>query len=370
MLGEQKLALPTWFEEFRLPGDRPGKPVVVYTDLEPDDVLALMCMRASNRRPIAIYSADLQQPYGKDVGGVLAKKLLLAATGLGLAFLRDLFILDGSDADVEATQRIRNAVSAAEAQCGVGASDWYIMAPGRGRLPALLRGQPRTLVRIYSGSFNTRKPNSTAEDLEAIASVAETLRDSSAFIFRGSHPKLDCIAACWETLDADVVQANPLFAEIWRIFAAEFDGKLVDPKHPSLFGTPLSPEEQQHFDEKIAPLAKDSMKDYCQALLKSDCFDKVAGYKKATVKALAAEKLDCGICDVLIPMGEFLYPQGYTEKATGRWSCNHEKGHTAIGSDGVCDGERLSLRDPDAAWEMFSKEVRMRVLRAIALEAM
>ena len=127
VLRSQEVALPTWFEDFQ-PERPPEKPVVVFTALEPDDVIALMCIRCRSCRPVAIFAADLTKG-GTDEGGILVKKLLLAATGLGIAFLQDLYILDGSTNGIETTRIIRAAVAAEEARFCAGSSDWYIMAP-------------------------------------------------------------------------------------------------------------------------------------------------------------------------------------------------------------------------------------------------
>ena len=233
-------------------------------------------------------------------------------------------------------------------------------------LPALLQGQPKTLVRIYSGSFNTRTPNSTEEDLEAIARMAELLRDTSAFVFRGQHKRLQSIASLWETLDDDVAKVNSLFAEAWHLFAAEFDRRLVAPSHPKLFAVELSPAERDHFDKVVIPLAKDSMAEYCKALRASEYFKKVAEHKRATVCALASGTIDAPICDVLIEMGEYLHTHGHTTETRDQWSCDHKTGFTKVAPTGVCSGLSLTLHDPDSACPVLKRELMKRVLTAIA----
>ena len=358
-------SLPTWFETHQ-PGEPIDCPAVIYTDLEPDDVLAIACIRFSTDVPVCIFSVD-RSKHGKDDGGIYAKKLMMATSALGQGFLQNLFILDGTDADVGVVADIHTKVKAEQTKYSGRPSEWYIMAPGRGRLQSLLDQVPKTTVRIYSGAFNTRTPNTTPEDLDAIIAISEQIRDSAAFIFTGKAPEFDSLLRVWPSIEADIQHINSVFTEAWHIFGAEFDGRLVGATHPKLFEKPLAEDEKSHFDSLVAPLYPEKICDYCQALRASPYFDKVADFKKSTVCSLASGCLDGPVCDVLIPLGEVLHAQGHTAETTGRWSCNNQSGHTKISEEGPCNGSSLKLLDPAAARPVFEAVIKKRVLQALAV---
>lgn len=358
-------SLPTWFETHQ-PRERIACPAVIYTDLEPDDVFAIACIRFSTDFPVCIFSVD-RSPYGKDEGGIFAKKLVMATAALGHGFLQNLFILDGTDADLRVVADIHAKVKVEETRYSSRPSEWYIMAPGRGRLQSLLDQVPKNTVRIYSGAFNTRTPNTTPEDLAAIAAIAEPIRDSAAFIFSGVAPEFRSLLSVWPSIEEDIQQINQVFAEAWHIFCADFDGKLVGATHPKLFAEPLTEDQKEHFDCLVAPLYPGKVSEYCEALRTSPYFNKVTDFKKSTVCALASGRLDGPVCDVLIPLGEVLHVQGHTAETSGRWSCDNRSGHTKISKEGPCTGSSLKLLDPAAARPVFEAELRTRILQALAV---
>eukprot|EP00930_Biecheleria_cincta_P020241 TRINITY_DN15265_c0_g1_i1.p1 TRINITY_DN15265_c0_g1~~TRINITY_DN15265_c0_g1_i1.p1 ORF type:complete len:398 (+),score=70.55 TRINITY_DN15265_c0_g1_i1:66-1259(+) len=358
-------SIPRWFETHQ-PCERVDCPAVIYTDLEPDDIFAIACIRFDRDFPICIFSVDRSSPWGKDEGGIYAKKLVMATAALGREFLHNLFILDGTEADVRVVADIHAKVKVEETKYSGRPSEWYIMAPGRGRLRSLLDQVPKTSVRIYSGSFNTRAPNMTPEDLVAIAAIAEPIRDSAAFVFSGGAPEFRSLLSVWPSMEADIQQINSVFIEAWHIFCADFDGRLVGATHPKLFAGPLTEDEKAHFDSLVGPLYPGKIQEYCEALRTSPYFSKVTGFKQSTVYSLASGCLDGPLCDVLISLGEVMHGQGHTEETTGRWSCDNQSGHTKISKEGPCNGSSLKLLDPAAARPAFEAELRNRVLQALA----
>ena len=156
--------------------------LVIYTDLEPDDIFAILSIITSKIKqltapPIVIFTAD---PKNQDTGTIFQKKMVMSALALGLDFMSQMLITTGSPTGgdygslkppytgvetewthvmQEATTRIGDAATK-----GTGPVHFYFLAPGRGNIAGMhaqmasqnwyseLAG--RCKVSIYSGSFN------------------------------------------------------------------------------------------------------------------------------------------------------------------------------------------------------------------------
>lgn len=324
-----------------------GRPLVVVTDQEPDDILSIMMMR--QRRPgplpIVIHVADLQW---KDRGGILAKKIVLSACALGRTYAARLIVFDGTEKDQQAMEKAQTQFKEMmQASEGVD-PEWMFIAPGRGRLTQLMSGFGQAPCHVYSGSFNTRLPQMSKEDIEAIRRVAKPINDSAAFIFTKNFSGLQSLNNLWPELGEDIKRWNASYAEAWRQFAQEFDAMLINPGHPGLFfkprdkpdEDPLTPEERQHFTDVVTPLFGDPTAPgaetwkYAKALVDASYFNKMTGFKKPTALALASGKRDGPLCDMLCPISDWLRNEGSklqeVEVKVGLWSLNHEKGFTKI----------------------------------------
>jgi len=344
LLLSEEVPLPTKFEEIH--ELRPGAhPLVIISDFEPDDILAILMMR--QRRPgplpVVIQIADLSW---KDKGGILAKKMVLAATALGRTFAERLVVLDGTDQDPSQMAKARELLQEQlEASNGV-APEWMFLAPGRGHLTELMKDAQPAPCHIYSGSYNTRLPQMTKMDVEAIRRVAAPIYDSAQFVFTKDHAGLKSLNKLWPELGDDVLRWNSSCSEAWRQFSDEFDAMLINPGHPGLFfkpdkdADPLTTDERSHFNNRVAPLFGDpsapgaETRRYAEALAEAPYFSKVVGFKQPTVQALATGTLDGPLCDVLVPLSDWLRNEGGRDQSvevkTGLWSLNPDRGFTKI----------------------------------------
>jgi len=226
------------------------------------------------------------------------------------------------------------------------APEWMFLAPGRGHLTELMKDAQPAPCHIYSGSYNTRLPQMTKLDIEAIRRVATPMYDSAQFIFTKDYDGLKSLNKLWPELGDDILKWNSSCSEAWRQFSDEFDAMLINPGHPGLFfkpdkdADPLTPDERSHFDNTVAPLFGDpsvpgaETRRYATALADAPYFSKVAGFKKPTVQSLATGTLDGPLCDVLVPLSDWLCNEGSqghgVEVTTGLWSLNPERGFTKI----------------------------------------
>ena len=367
--------------------DKHQRGLVIITDLEPDDVLAILMMRQRRRGhvPVVIHIADLDW---KDKGGILAKKIVMAATALGRGYAQRLVVLN-ADRHEDEMRKARTQLKQLKQSSGLD-PEWVFIAPGRGKLEGLMKDFGKAPCHVYSGSFNTRLPQMSQADIEAIVKVAEPMHDSAHFIFTKNYAGLASLRSLWPTLGEDITVWNPAFGEAWHQFAQEFDAMLINPGHPSLFlrpsdlpkdADPLTPEERAHFKEKVAPLFGDPSKpgantaEYAKALVNAEYFNKLTGFKKPTAVALAQDLRDGPLCDMLVPISDWLRNEGKqilqdVEVKSGKWLLDPEKGFTKIlpadateaGAEaGLCEGTMVALRDP--ATDMV--EIKKELLKAI-----
>merc|ERR1711957_79908 len=165
--------------------------------------------------------------------------------------------------------------------------EWVFLAPGRGKLKELMSQVGAAPCHIYSGAFNTRLPQMTKSDIDAITRVAQPMHDSAHFIFTKQHDKdykgMESLRGLWPDLGKDIATWNRGFAEAWRQFSQEFDASLINPGRPNLFkrDDPLTDEENKYFTEKIKPLYGDPSQagaltqPYARAIVEAPFFEKV-----------------------------------------------------------------------------------------------
>eukprot|EP00443_Scrippsiella_acuminata_P077915 CAMPEP_0115484776 /NCGR_PEP_ID=MMETSP0271-20121206/59566_1 /TAXON_ID=71861 /ORGANISM="Scrippsiella trochoidea, Strain CCMP3099" /LENGTH=377 /DNA_ID=CAMNT_0002912709 /DNA_START=1 /DNA_END=1134 /DNA_ORIENTATION=+ len=326
---------------------------VVYTDLEPDDIFAILCIRKVRPVSAVVFTVDREK---KDTGSILEKKLVMAATAFGLDFMASMVIVESPSDQEKASDLIRSVAEAASTVF------WYVLAPGRGNLTVLLRSPCQSnRVFLYSGSFNTREPNMHASDVNAIAALANPLTDLASFVFTAGHPRLRSLAALWPEVGEDCLQVNPWFAQAWRIFALEFNACLIHHQHPKLFKEPLA-EDEKRLLKSIGEL---STQEYCRELIRGPLASKLAGYKVSTVRALAEGLYDGPLCDALVPLAE-TYD---VELKCGFWVLDPKTGHTRVDDvTGLCPVMSPMLRGGAAASvDDLKEELRMRVLHGLAL---
>jgi hypothetical protein len=378
--------------------------LVVYTDLEPDDLFAIATLRAARvsrlaSNPIVIFVADVKN---KDRDGIFAKKLVMAATALGAEFVQDLIVVAPVGSNPPKTYRTSEIAMADAVKRILKSGDcqkvtniaWVFIAPGQGNVKLLvdsLLADPRHVnlvskssISIYSGAFNTRSPNSTQGDIEALQKfVRRTTRpitDLAHFHFTGGpdvNPSFASLAALYPEIGQDVTLANPFFGEAWAQFCHEFDSRLIEPEHPNLFRYPLDDEEKYLFSSTREQFEKGDVRGYCQAMLSASYVGKIAGYKLNTVRSIAGGTRDGPLCDYLLYIHEWLQltkPQ-LLKAEYGNWSVDAGTGHTRIIPP--CPGEvvttcsayiphLLPVTDQDTLDEV-KKQTKRSILTSIGL---
>mmetsp|Transcript_47208 Transcript_47208/g.110385 ORF Transcript_47208/g.110385 Transcript_47208/m.110385 type:complete len:463 (-) Transcript_47208:9-1397(-) len=332
-------------------------PLFFFSDFEFDDLMAIaqlwqwklemMGKKSSQARPVIVFCADFET---KDGATIFEKKLLMARLMAGIEPCRDFQIVCSErntyyDKTVHplATKLFERFdtsldIAAKElaqvADMGLG-MDFYMIAPGRGHLGALLERVEekypeafeklcsRTHTVMYTGSFNTQ--NCKPKDFKYIVKLgaSEPIVDISKFIFFGrelAHPitasansftqeSLTESLSLIKYLLWSLSEASPLLAAAVVLFVEEFQGNLIVPENKSLFrGSTLTPEEQARFDE-IAKLSSkpNQFQMYAKSLFEDEeIFAKVPNYKKSTVKAFAEGSCDAPLCDEACFLYEWL----------------------------------------------------------------
>ena len=153
LLDEYNIHTPEQCSETK--NDKHQRGLVIITDLEPDDVLAILMMRQRRRGhvPVVIHIADLDW---KDKGGILAKKIVMAATALGRGYAQRLVVLN-ADRHEDEMRKARTQLEQLKQSSGLD-PEWVFIAPGRGKLEGLMKDFGKAPCHVYSGSFNTRLP--------------------------------------------------------------------------------------------------------------------------------------------------------------------------------------------------------------------
>lgn len=352
-------------------------PLVVFSDFEPDDLMAIgqlwhwkaqhLGLAAEGARPVIIMMVDFT---GKDAGTVFEKKLLMARLMLGLEPYTDFQIIAHAELQedravhplaqtcVEQTSAaLQTAAQEIASLADDPSVDFYVLAPGLGLLGALLRlctqehadamARFRTRCRVimYTGQFNTR--STRREDFEALCQLVSSMPivDISRFIFFGgadAHPMTESADTFLSpTFIAQLTSRSPLLAAVVQSFNEEFNGYLICPANHRLFCAGKVKDarddaERYHFDTDIAPLFEaNGVRAYCAALASDEgLWQKVAGFKKSTVRAFANGTCDMPLCDQVCFIYEWLrYTQAasISEGAEGSWWVDPESGYSGVG---------------------------------------
>ena len=350
--------------------------VILYTDFEPDDVLAVAQILEFKRQlgrleyePLVIFCANFVD---KDHGTVYEKKMLMASLMLGITDF-PVLTCEGDKGDVKPRDGPIHPKSkeVADCRCATLASicesissfdgdniDFYIMAPGRGNLGAIVKQletsgawplRAKWRVSMYSGSFNTRgMHDADLEALEVILGHSDTpLVDLSKFPFFGGkacHPVTASLATfSAPTFAAELTAKAPLLVAAMVLFNEEFNQALVHPDNTSLFrGSVLSVSEEQRFADIKNVFFEKGVIEYARALkADAEIWHKVVDYKRSTVASFAAGACDSPLCDQLLFLYEWLKrekPGWLANEEIGQWCLNRKSGFTSIdraATDGI-----------------------------------
>jgi len=350
----------------------------VYTDLEPDDTMAIAQLWQWSREtedmqaePLVSFCVDFAK---KDACTIFEKKLLVAELMLGLG---DFHILthegdtgtkplhDPLSTPHPATQRLAAArentvtdictrIAGFEGE----RINFYIMAPGRGNLGAIYKKlkndsawplKAKWSVHMYSGTYNMK--GMTEEDIVAIEELSRCgdspLADLAKFPFfggRNCHPWTESLTTfALPEFAKDVSMRWPLLAAALKLLNNEMNQSLIAPDNNSLFrGSELVAEEQArfaHISSKFVSGDFDAIQVYAKALIDDTIlFPKVAGFKQSTVRAFAFGGCDSPLCDQLIFLHIWMrhnHPSWLAAAPHGSWCFDQDKGFTSIKVDGA-----------------------------------
>jgi len=366
-------------------GDAERHLLFIYTDLEPDDIMAIAQLWewknencVLDGEPLVAFMANFE---AKDGGSILEKKQLLVQLLLGLSKYytltkegdigTDVYKLDKTTHPqyaelLRARDRYLDELCEELLNFGGRVIDFYVISPGRGNLGAIVKRlkekgpwptRARWRVSMYSGSNNMR--GMTPEDLEALREIMNTcadkpLVDVGKFPFFGGkdcHPWTDSLTTfAMPNFAKELATTHPVHASMLKLFNDEFNATLVDPDSKSLFkkGIEWTAEEQARF-EQIKSLYNHAdaqkLQEYASRMLEDPCISqKMADYKKSTFKAFACGGCDSPLCDQLLFLYEWACKERshYLEIEEGYWHFNAEKGFTEIKS--TSDGSPDTFR--------------------------
>jgi len=364
--------------------------MVVYTDAEPDDLMAIAQLWEFKRLtehmtslPIVIFSMNFEE---KDGGSVAEKKQLLFTLLVGLEIN---FVLSregdtGAEKGRDGAVHPRASVVAAERDrtiagiCEKLASfegeviDFFVIAPGSGNLGAIvdrLKSQgnwplkQKWRVMLYSGGYNMK--GMRQGDILALQDIMrhsdDPLVDLGKFPFFGgkdNHPWANSLTTFVEPDFAiKLNDRKPLLAALLKSFNDEFNKGLIAPS--KIFErNSLTPAQQEHFDDKIAPKYEHgTIEAYCNALMDdAELWTKVKRFKKNTIKPCAFGGCDSPLCDQLL----FLYvwlkankPEELDLKE-GMWNFTLGKEFVEIKEEGMFRAMQPVLKNPHKEKALYS----------------
>jgi len=289
--------------------------------------------------------------------------------------------------------------------------DVVIMAPGRGNIAALsealreetgwenLKGHLG--VKLYSGCFNIS--STTTDDRCALMDLANfsgrPLEDYAHFIWsgQGRNPRFSCLHSLCADITELLMRHNPFLAASWLNFQEEFHSELIRPKHPKLWaaGVELTSEERSYFADAALRFQNGEVQDYCKSLLDHpSIFQKIAGYKQGTVRAMALGIHYGPLCDCLIFLTAWLRnhrPELLCEERSGAWHLDASRtsvvssadelpptgsglirrktAPATIGPPITCHAVQPKLSDPDGSdvADVLSAVLRKALFEAITL---
>jgi len=340
--------------------------MVVFTDLEPDDTMAIAQLwrwkveqLAMHRPPIIVFTVDF---LNKDAGLVFEKKLLVAALVLGAVPFYVISCRGEEHSEIlpEKAERWMKERKALLEQLATDILsfrgdqvDLYLMSPARGALADMestlqSRGcwplKASWNVSMYSGKFNMvgfhQDDIETLRNLVMNMSKSRTLVDVAKWPFFGGD-QCDKVTASLssfakEGFAADLSTAYPLLAAALKLLSDEYNWSLVNPKHLFVH----LPEEKQselpalqkdyeeaHQPEQLAAFAHKIFND-------EDLFRYVKNVKKSTLQAFAYHACDSPLCDQLLFLYEWLLEKGTSllakHDAPGRWILPEGKKYSIV----------------------------------------
>lgn len=337
--------------------------IVFFTDLEPDDTMAVAqvwqkwCEKGDvNMEPLIMFGLDFDS---KDGDTVYEKKLLVATLMLGTSDFRRLppvgVALREKPHPREASCIEHHAVTINKIVDDVANFEgdfveFYILAPGRGNIGALMEGlrargawpapKARWNLSMYSGSFNMRGMYDS--DIVALSEFMKCsdkpLVDCGKFPFFGGN---DChrwteslTTFALPDFASNINAQSPLLAASLKLFNDEHNAGLLKPskifKKPGLDGEDELAARFKLIEPRFK--AKDYM-GYAKALIDDGpLFDRVQGFKKSTLVAFAVGGCDSPLCDQLVFLNEWLVETNpsWVTQDVGVWVFDKEKGFTCV----------------------------------------
>uniref|UniRef100_A0A6T0Z0U0 Inosine/uridine-preferring nucleoside hydrolase domain-containing protein n=1 Tax=Alexandrium monilatum TaxID=311494 RepID=A0A6T0Z0U0_9DINO len=340
----------------------PGLVLLIYTDLEADDIVATTCLlqNVGPTPPVVVLTCDMND---KDCGDIFVKKLTMATAAMGAEFEEELLVVGGEGLPPPpkrfSLQRCPMEVAAERAldraTAGKGLPLLIVtLAPGRGniaKLGAALKKDARweavanrTRISLYSGSFNIR--GTTQGDADALAAMVQSagcvLEDNAHFIWTRNDvlPELRDMPSLMPDMATMLARQNPYLLAAWQIFGVEFYAHLIGPTHKKLWakGETLTDEEKAVFDEASALYRAGDVEGYCRRILQHESmFKKVTHFKRGTIRCFATGTLDGPLCDCLVFLTRWVEkhaPELITFEKEGAWDVDFEKGFTGIKEEG------------------------------------
>eukprot|EP00927_Polykrikos_kofoidii_P060167 TRINITY_DN55232_c0_g1_i1.p1 TRINITY_DN55232_c0_g1~~TRINITY_DN55232_c0_g1_i1.p1 ORF type:complete len:1003 (-),score=175.20 TRINITY_DN55232_c0_g1_i1:24-3032(-) len=364
--------------------------MVVYTDMEPDDLLSIAQLwqwkaevDGMTCQPLIIQHANFDS---KDHGKIFEMKELLTRLMLGAVELHVLSH-EGDQGGMQLHDDVGHPKSMAlalsrdsilGAVCEQLASfsgekiEFYIWSPGSGNLAAIVDRlhqmnawplEPELHVSIYSGSFTMRgmhKADFEAIDKMMAASSSRVLVDINKFDFFGrdsAHPwSTDMATFAPADFAACMSEKSPMLAAALKLFNDEYVKHLINPESKFLFEKVLHGEERRRFESQIKTRWKqgnvDDVREYALALLDDDdLFSKVADTKKSSIRTFAHGTCSSPLCHQIHFLFEWLQSErpDKLKEESGFWAYDQAKGSTTFsrrGTEGQIQAVQPSLKDP------------------------
>lgn len=353
-----------------------GTMLMIYSDLEPDDIMAIAQIwqwKAETKKiqgePLLVAHANFES---KDGGTIFEQKQLMVATMLGIrqhywlthegddgttVFEQDSSVHRQTQALALARDQTVHAICDRLCQFQGDCIELFLIAPGSGNIGAIvsklkafqrwpLRANWR--VTTYSGSYNMR--GMTEEDISALEEImacsVSPLIDMSKFPFfggRSNHWWTESLTTFAMPGFAEVLsQKYPFIGALLKKFNDDFNQTLIKPDEKKLFkGSELTDDERARFDLiKVSYRHSDgvAIQQYAKAVLDdADLWAKVVRFKRNTVIAMAYGACDSPICDQLAFLYEWLLKERPDSlvMVEGNWYFDREKGFTSIKQDGT-----------------------------------
>lgn len=348
--------------------------MVVYTDLEPDDLMFIaqhwqwkIEVEGMEGAPLIIQHANFDL---KDHGTIFELKQVAARLMLGAL---DIHVLssEGDQGGTRLHDDAAHSESVALSQSRSGAItaiceqistfggeriEWYILSSGSGNLAAIVEGlealdffppQAALKVSMYTGSYTMRGMHrADIQALEKLTNCAATpFLDINKPLFFGAdrHHSMAAILATFAATEAftnNLSRSSPLLGATLKLINDEFNKDSIHPSNHALFEGELSKKERLRFNSiKIIFGQGESreLAEYATAIMEDSCiFARISNQKKATIRAFAYGGCVLPVCSQLLFLHSWMNKEhpDWLIHTTGRWSCDLAAGTTAVRLDG------------------------------------